>query len=75
MFYGGRVSIIIGISVALIACTLGTVIGALAGYLGGLLDDILMRITDIFLAFPILVSLLVLRNVLAQAPLIKTDHG
>jgi peptide/nickel transport system permease protein len=75
VFYGGRVSIIIGISVALIACTLGTVIGALAGYLGGLLDDVLMRITDIFLAFPILVSLLVLRNVLAQAPLIKTIMG
>ena len=75
VFYGGRVSIIIGISVALIACTAGTIIGALAGYLGGLLDDILMRITDIFLAFPILVSLLVLRNVLAQAPLIKTIMG
>ena len=75
VFYGGRVSIIIGISVALIACTLGTVIGALAGYLGGLLDDVLMRITDIFLAFPILVSLLVLRNVLAEAPFIKSDHG
>ncbi|MGZ4700585.1 MAG: ABC transporter permease [Ilumatobacteraceae bacterium] len=75
VFYGGRVSIIIGISVALIACTLGTVIGALAGYLGGLLDDVLMRITDIFLAFPILVSLLVLRNVLAQAPFIKSIMG
>lgn len=75
VFYGGRVSIIIGISVALIACSLGTVIGALAGYLGGLLDDILMRITDIFLAFPILVSLLVLRNVLAEAPLVKTVMG
>ncbi|HEX2783508.1 MAG TPA: ABC transporter permease [Ilumatobacteraceae bacterium] len=75
VFYGGKVSIIIGISVALIACTLGTVIGALAGYLGGLFDDILMRITDIFLAFPILVSLLVLRNVLAEAPLVKTVMG
>jgi ABC-type dipeptide/oligopeptide/nickel transport system permease subunit len=75
VFYGGRVSIIIGISVALIACTLGTVIGALAGYLGGLLDDVLMRITDIFLAFPILVSLLVLRNVLAEVPLVKTIMG
>jgi peptide/nickel transport system permease protein len=75
VFYGGRVSIMIGISVALIACTLGTIIGALAGYLGGLLDDVLMRITDIFLAFPILVSLLVLRNVLAEAPFVKTVMG
>jgi peptide/nickel transport system permease protein len=75
VFYGGRVSIIIGISVALIACTIGTLIGSLAGYLGGVLDDILMRITDVFLAFPILVSLLVLRNVLAEAPLVKTIMG
>jgi ABC-type dipeptide/oligopeptide/nickel transport system permease subunit len=75
IFYGGRVSIMIGLSVALIACTLGTLVGALSGYLGGLLDDILMRITDIFLAFPILVSLLVLRNVLAEAPLAKTIMG
>jgi peptide/nickel transport system permease protein len=75
VFYGGRVSIIIGLAVALIACTLGTIIGALAGYLGGLLDDILMRITDIFLAFPILVSLLVLRNVLAKAPIFKAIMG
>ncbi|MDP9463782.1 MAG: ABC transporter permease, partial [Actinomycetota bacterium] len=75
IFYGGRVSIMIGISVALIACSVGTLIGALAGYLGGVLDDILMRITDIFLAFPILVTLLVLRNVLAEAPLVKTIMG
>jgi peptide/nickel transport system permease protein len=75
IFYGGRVSILIGISVALIACTLGTVIGAVAGYLGGLFDDILMRITDLFLAFPILVSLLVIRNVLAEVPLIKPIMG
>jgi ABC-type dipeptide/oligopeptide/nickel transport system permease subunit len=75
IFYGGRVSILIGISVALIACTVGTIVGALAGYRGGVLDDILMRITDIFLAFPILVSLLVLRNVLSEVSFIKGIMG
>jgi peptide/nickel transport system permease protein len=75
VFYGGKVSILIGIFVALIACTVGTIVGAISGYLGGLFDDILMRITDIFLAFPILVSLLVLRNVLAQIPVFKTVMG
>ena len=68
-------SILIGICVALIACTVGTIVGALAGYLGGTLDDILMRITDVFLAFPILVSLLVLRNVLAEIPVVQHRHG
>jgi peptide/nickel transport system permease protein len=75
IFYGGRISIMIGISVALIACTVGTIVGALAGYRGGALDDILMRITDVFLAFPILVSLLVLRNVLAELPFVSTIMG
>ena len=75
VFYGGQVSILIGIFVALIACTVGTIVGAMSGYLGGLFDDILMRITDIFLAFPILVSLLVLRNVLAQIPVFRTVMG
>jgi len=75
VFYGGQTSILIGISVAVIACLIGTLIGALAGYRGGKLDDILMRITDIFLAFPILVSLLVLRNVLAEIPYVDTVMG
>jgi ABC-type dipeptide/oligopeptide/nickel transport system permease subunit len=75
IFYGGRVSIIIGISVALIACTVGAIIGAIAGYRGGKFDDVLMRLTDVFLAFPILVSLLVLRNVLAEIPLIASVMG
>ena len=75
VFYGGQVSIMIGIAVALIACTVGTIVGALSGYLGGLFDDILMRITDIFLAFPILVSLLVLRNVLSEVSVFKAIMG
>jgi len=75
VFYGGQVSILIGIAVAIIACTVGTIVGALAGYHGGRLDDILMRITDIFLAFPILVSLLVLRNVLAEIPVFSQVMG
>jgi ABC-type dipeptide/oligopeptide/nickel transport system permease subunit len=75
VFYGGRISIMIGIAVALIACTVGTIVGALAGYLGGVLDDILMRITDIFLAFPLIVSLLVMRNVLNAVSWVKPFVG
>ena len=75
VFYGGQTSILIGVSVAVIACLIGTLVGALAGYRGGKLDDILMRITDIFLAFPILVTLLVLRNVLSEVPYVDTVMG
>ena len=75
IFYGGRVSILIGLSVALISCTVGTLVGAVSGYVGGRIDDFLMRVTDIFLAFPILVLLLILRNVFAAVPAISSVMG
>jgi ABC-type dipeptide/oligopeptide/nickel transport system permease subunit len=75
IWYGGRVSILIGLSVAIISCTVGTLIGAIAGYVGGKTDDILMRITDVFLAFPVLVLLLILRNLLVEVPVISTVMG
>jgi peptide/nickel transport system permease protein len=62
VIWGGRVSLFIGLAVALSASVIGTIIGALAGFRGGLIDDLLMRTTDLFLAFPLLVTLLVLRN-------------
>jgi peptide/nickel transport system permease protein len=62
VLWGGQVSLKIGIIVAVVSALIGTAIGAVAGFRGGLLDDILMRVTDLFLAFPLLVALLVLRN-------------
>ncbi len=56
---GGRVSLAVGISAMLIAITLGTTVGVLAGYFRWL-DGILMRMTDLFLALPILPLLLVI---------------
>jgi peptide/nickel transport system permease protein len=52
--------------VALIATTIGTVIGAIAGYYGRLADILLMRFTDLILAVPLLVVLLVLANKLSK---------
>lgn len=75
IWYGGRVSMLIGLSVAGIACTIGTLVGAVAGYVGGVVDDVMMRITDIFLAFPVLVLLLVMRNALAEIPLLQDVTG
>lgn len=75
IWYGGQVSMLIGLSVAAVSCTIGTLVGAIAGYLGGLVDDILMRLTDLFLAFPVLVLLLVMRNVLTEVPLVESIVG
>src|SRR5712691_9335162 len=59
LLYGGRISIAVGLAAILIAITLGVLIGALAGYCGGTLDQVLMRVTDLFLALPRLPLLLV----------------
>jgi len=56
---GGRISIAVGVSAMLIAILVGTVVGGLAGYFGRL-DGPLMRLTDMFLALPLLPLLLVI---------------
>lgn len=53
--HGGRVTLTIVLLVAIIVAPVGLAIGTAAGYFGGLLDTVLMRTTDIFLAFPRLI--------------------
>ncbi len=55
LIYGSRITLFIVGLVALIAPITGLLVGTVAGYVGGWVDTILMRITDIFLAFPRLV--------------------
>lgn len=50
--YGARVSLTIGIVVELIGTVIGVALGAIAAYRGGILDEIIMRIMDMFLAIP-----------------------
>ena len=57
---GGRVSLAVGLASATVAILLGTTIGAIAGFYGGIVDNILMRITDLFLALPQLPLLLLI---------------
>ncbi len=62
--YGARVTLYIVALVAVTAPVFGLLIGTVAGYAGGWLDQVLMRITDIFLAFPKLILALALVAVL-----------
>ncbi len=55
VLHGGRASLPAAILVVLIGSTVGTLIGAVAGYGGRLIDEIIMRITDMVQAFPVLV--------------------
>ena len=67
---GGRVSMAVGVVAVLIAITLGTLIGAVAGFFGGRADIALMRVTDLFLALPVL-PLLLMITYLFRDPLKK----
>jgi len=55
LIYGTRVSLQVGIVAVGIAASLGTSVGLIAGYRGGLVDNLLMRTVDVFLAFPVIV--------------------
>ncbi|HYY24112.1 MAG TPA: ABC transporter permease [Candidatus Udaeobacter sp.] len=50
--YGGRVSLLVGVTTVAISLSLGLAIGSLSGYMGGWTDQLLMRLVDILLAFP-----------------------
>src|SRR5262249_8452337 len=61
---GARISPLIAVIVLLIATVLGIPLGVMAGYFGGWLDEVIMRVTDIFLAFPPLLLALAFAAVL-----------
>lgn len=75
LIYGLRVSLLIGLASAIMSTLLGVSVGALAGLKGGLFDDILMRVTDLFLAFPFLVILLIMRSVLESVSWLEPVIG
>ncbi len=68
--YGGRISLLVGVTAMAIAIMLGTVIGASAGFFGGYVDQVLMRICDLFLSLPQL-PLLILTVYLFREPVTK----
>ena len=55
VLYGAQISLRVGFIVVIIAFPLGSILGAIAGFYGGVLDEIIMRITDVFLCIPGLV--------------------
>jgi peptide/nickel transport system permease protein len=74
VLYGGQVSLTIGLLAVWVSLTIGLVMGSLAGFYGGLVDDLIMRLVEVFAAIPGLFLLIVLatllkdpRNPLAQA--------
>ena len=54
VLYGARISPVIALLVLAISCSIGIPLGIAAGYFGGIVDEVIMRVTDVFLAFPAL---------------------
>jgi len=67
LIYGSRVSLLVGFSAAFISIALGSIIGLIAGYVGGLVDELLMRMTDIVMVLPALPLMIVLSALLGRS--------
>ncbi len=67
LVYGARISLVIGLTVVLLAGTLGTLVGIVAGYAGGVTEEGLMRVTDVFLAFPPLILAMAIAGALGPS--------
>lgn len=66
LLYGTRSSLLIGAAAGLLSVIIGTTVGVIAGMRGGKFDDVIMRVTDVFLAFPFLVSIIIMRAFLGN---------
>jgi peptide/nickel transport system permease protein len=76
VFYGGRISLAVGLASAVVATVVGTAFGALAGFFGGLADTLLMRFTDVVLSIPLLPLVLLLSGMLRPSlPLLVLAIG
>jgi peptide/nickel transport system permease protein len=67
LIYGAQISLTVAFFAVLMEIVIGTIVGAIAGYYGGWIDYTLMRVTDVFLAIPLLPLLLVLTAIVAAS--------
>lgn len=67
ILYGGRISIAVGLGSALIATLLGVSLGTIVGYKGGLADGVVMKISEILMAFPQMIMVLILVTITGQS--------
>ncbi len=67
MLYGGRISIVVGLGSALGAALIGVTLGLFVGYKGGWLDNLLMKVADIFLSFPQMVLIIIIVALVGQS--------
>ena len=66
IIHGARVSLLVGVASVVGAGIFGTVVGILAGYFGGWLEEVVMRVVDVQLAFPFILLAIVIMYVLGR---------
>lgn len=69
MIYGGRVSLMVGLVPTTISMILGTALGLIAGFIGGKVDNVIMRIADVLMAFPSLLFAMLVSYTLGKGML------
>ncbi len=62
ILYGGRISLMVGIFAAMFSTIIGATVGAISGYYGGLIDNALMRFTEVMIAIPTLPLLIIISS-------------
>ncbi len=67
VLYGGRYSLLVGISTVVIAGVFGSIYGAIAGYVGGWIDNVMMRISEMIMSFPTIVLAIVISSALGSS--------
>lgn len=66
---GGRVSLAVGLMAMVVGLALGTLVGGLAGYFGGIVEMVLMRLVDVFMAIPAFFLILVIITAFGNQPI------
>ncbi|HWG93810.1 MAG TPA: ABC transporter permease [Mycobacteriales bacterium] len=69
IIYGSRVAIVVGLASILIAVVIGVALGAVAGYFGRFWDSLIMRVADVFFAFPLLIGAIIIIVVVGRGVL------
>lgn len=67
IFYGGRISLLVGVASTALSTVIGVPLGIIAGYYQGKIENIIMRLVDMFMSFPSMVLTLVLVSVLSPS--------
>jgi peptide/nickel transport system permease protein len=64
ILYGGRTTLMVGLACIMVSVTLGVTLGSIAGYWGGMIDNIIMRLVDVFYSLPSLFVVIILMTLI-----------